>query len=191
MLIPFYVSFHNLDTLTDITMGNLQSQKIWNSVFNVFLQKSILNGFSLNQDCKRSYNSGLFISKSLSQVVIATLWQIKLLGHNYLVYFLITKKASFKIQHTTIYTKQRIQTSTCNPTGFGREQDWLDLILHLECRSTCSSVASSWKYSPHQAKGFIGASTCYSELTRGIQCHWMQRPSLQAVTLIPVFQNTP
>ena len=86
--------------------------------------------FNLNQDCKWSYNSGLFISKSLSQVVIATLWQIKLLGHNYLVYFLITKKASFKIQHTTIYTKQRIQTSTCNPTGFGREQDWPDLILH-------------------------------------------------------------
>ena len=140
----------------------------------------------MNQDCKRSYNSGLFISKSLSQVVIATLWQIKLLGHNYLVYFLITKKASFKIQHTTIYTKQRIQTNTCNPRRLTGLNIALGMQKHL---FKCGIIV--WKYSPHQAKGFIGASTCYSELTRGIQCHWMQRPSLQAVTIIPVFQNTP
>ena len=99
----------------------------------------MLNVFLIEPGLQMILHFWAFISKSLSQVIIATLWQLKLLGHNYPEHLLfagsveIPLKKSF-IQNTariaTICTKQRIQTSTCNPTGFGREQDWLDLILH-------------------------------------------------------------
>ena len=101
----------------------------------------MLNVFLIEPGLQMILHFWAFISKSLSQVIIATLWQLKLLGHDYPEHLLfagsveIPLKKSF-IQNTariaTICTKQRIptSTSTCNPTGFGREQDWPDLILH-------------------------------------------------------------
>ena len=71
----------------------------------------MLNVFLIEPGLQMILHFWAFISKSLSQVIIATLWQLKLLGHNYPQYLLfaggleITLKKSFlqNTPHNNIY----------------------------------------------------------------------------------------
>ena len=163
---------------------------LWYAVYatqnRLRIQSQCLTVSLMNQDCKWSYNSGILISKSLSQVIIiATLWQHKLLSHNYLVYlfnicwwfkFYCEKSSIQNTTHQYIY-KAKEKTNTCNIAILMREKalkgtrlTGLNIALGMQKHLfKCGIIVK--KYSPHHAKGFIGASTSYSELTRGIGCN--------------------
>ena len=95
----------------------------------------------------------------------------------------LNKRASFIYnEHRQIMCKkQRIQNKVCKLRKERATKDWLDLAIALPMQKQlfrlsvvgrdllkCGIIMK--KYSLHHAECFIGASTYYSELTRGIGC---------------------